>query len=407
MLSGTIVFSQFFEVIYISSPEELTGEAREILGTISGVGIGLDFGGLFRDWLAQLALGLFDAENGLVEHSCVDGTCYARLKPGGDLKRLEAMGKVLGLALRDQQPLGDICPPLAHLLTHPTLPRALQQIREIRLPVPPNQPMLPPMDSERPNDGVPPSVSGGEELRRLGFSAEWLRYEYDFWRRAAHGAAPLDAVDYQGPRSAEGLREHMERKALSSLVLDVSTELEHLWRGLRSVPNVSLPSLEREVKRGLEDAEEERPSKRRRLERSRGEYQGLISGGPDVPVTVWQGVTRYSPVEATQALDGQRTVMWCLGHGAMSLGMAVHVDSPEGGFLCVPSGDGFVINTVQCRVMKDKDGKPVVTPRAWMSFEFLSKGLFLVDLGSCEGTVSKKTEPPGKCISWAEANAMK
>ena len=29
-----------------------------------------------------------------------------------------------------------------------------------------------------------------------------------------------------------------------------STELEHLWRGLRSVPNVSLPSLEREVKRG-------------------------------------------------------------------------------------------------------------------------------------------------------------
>ena len=28
--------------------------------------------------------------------------------------------------------------------------------------------------------------------------------EYDFWRRAAHGAAPLDAVDYQGPRSAEG-----------------------------------------------------------------------------------------------------------------------------------------------------------------------------------------------------------
>eukprot|EP00435_Cladocopium_sp_Y103_P026704 s1422_g6.t1 len=87
--------------------------------------------------------------------------------------------------------------------------------------------------------------------------------------------------------------------------------------------------------------------------------------------------------------------------------MAVRVDSPEGGFLCVPSGDGFVINTVQCRVMKDKDGKPVVTPRAWMSFEFLSKGLFLVDLGSSEGTVSKKTEPPGKCISWAEANAMK
>lgn len=291
-------------VIYISSPEELTGEAREI---------GLDFGGLFRDWLAQLALGLFDAENGLVEHSCVDGTCYARLKPGGDLKRLEAMGKVLGLALRDQQPLGvEICPPLAHLLTHPTLPRALQHIRE-SLPVPLGQPSVPPMDAE-PSDGLPtsPSVSGGEELRRLGFCAEWLRYvsqeEYDFWRRAAHGAAPLDAVDYQGPRSAEGLREHMERKALSSLVLDVSTELEHLWRGLRSVPNVSLPSLEREVKRGLEDAEEERPSKRRRLERS--VLQGLISGGPDVPVTLWQGVTRYSPVEATQALDGQRTVMW-------------------------------------------------------------------------------------------------
>ena len=28
--------------------------------------------------------------------------------------------------------------------------------------------------------------------------------------------------------------------------------------------------------------------------RSRSVLQGLISGGPDVPVTLWQGVTRYA-----------------------------------------------------------------------------------------------------------------
>eukprot|EP00434_Breviolum_minutum_P001263 symbB.v1.2.001108.t1/scaffold59.1/size365495/12 len=249
---------------------------------------------------------------------CVDGTSYARLKPGGDLQHLEAMGKVLGLALRDQQPLGvDICPPLAHLLTHPTLPKALQQIlrdntKEENLGIP--VPLETPMD-------LNPGATGVDELRRLGFSAEWLRYEeYDFWRQAANtseaaastAAVPLDAVDYHGPRNAEGLREHMEQKALTALVLDVSTELEHLWRGLRSVPNLSLPSLEREVKRGLENAEVEveveRPTKRRRLERSI--LQDLISGGPDVPVTLWQAATRYSPIEATHAVEGQRTVTW-------------------------------------------------------------------------------------------------
>eukprot|EP00913_Durusdinium_trenchii_P023257 g21835.t1 len=200
-------------VIYVSSPEELGKEPGR-------QEIGLDFGGLFRDWLAQLALGLFDSSNGLVEHSCVDGTCYARLKPGADLKHLEAMGKVLGLALRDQQPLG-------------VVPRRGSRIA----------------DAE--------AIADVEE-------------EYDFWRRAQRTPveSELDHVDYQGTRSAEGLREHMERKALSSLVLDVSTELEYVWRGLRSVPNVSLPSLDREVKRGLEEE------------------------------------------DATRAIEGQRTVSW-------------------------------------------------------------------------------------------------
>ncbi|CAK8986985.1 E3 ubiquitin-protein ligase SMURF1 (xSMURF1) (HECT-type E3 ubiquitin transferase SMURF1) (SMAD ubiquitination regulatory factor 1) (SMAD-specific E3 ubiquitin-protein ligase 1) [Durusdinium trenchii] len=290
-------------VIYVSSPEELGKEPGR-------QEIGLDFGGLFRDWLAQLALGLFDSSNGLVEHSCVDGTCYARLKPGADLKHLEAMGKVLGLALRDQQPLGvEICPPLAHLLAHPTLPRALQQISKETAEQTADRDCLEIGDQLR-------TPAGGGELRRLGFSAEWLRWvsqeEYDFWRRAQRTPveSELDHVDYQGTRSAEGLREHMERKALSSLVLDVSTELEYVWRGLRSVPNVSLPSLDREVKRGLEEEDVtcSRPSKRRRLERS--VLQGLISGGPDVPLTVWQAVTRYTPYEATRAIEGQRTVSW-------------------------------------------------------------------------------------------------
>ena len=38
---------------------------------------------------------------------------------------------------------------------------------------------------------------------------------------------------------------------------------------------------------------------------------------------------------------------------AMELELVVHVDSPEGGFLCVPSGDGWVINSVQCQRSPD------------------------------------------------------
>ena len=34
---------------------------------------------------------------------------------------------------------------------------------------------------------------------------------------------------------------------------------------------------------------------------------------------------------------------------AMALELVAQVDSPAGGFLCVPSGDGWVINCVQCQ----------------------------------------------------------
>ena len=46
-------------------------------------------------------------------------------------------------------------------------------------------------------------------------------------------------------------------------------------------------------------------------------YSTFFGGGLDKQKQLlwrapWRKQPRYSPVEATQALDGQRTVMWCL-----------------------------------------------------------------------------------------------
>ena len=55
----------------------------------------MDFGGLCRDWLAQLATGLFDASNGLVEHSW--GLTRAKRVPPFpfDLLQRKTKGRVL------------------------------------------------------------------------------------------------------------------------------------------------------------------------------------------------------------------------------------------------------------------------------------------------------------------------
>lgn len=307
-------------VVYIS--EHADDADEDSLPSITRE-LGLDFGGLCRDWLNEVAMGLVSREQGLVEHGLVDGTAFARLKPGGDPQQLEALGKVLGLALRDSQPLGiEMCAPLCHLLTHPRLPTALESIRNIPDTAAARG------DIGQPSPSVPAAQTAGFtgrsfELQRLGFSAEWLRWvsqeEYDFWRAMGQTAPfsreALQDVEYSGPPSAEGVRQHMEKKALSSLILDVSPELTALWRGLRAVPDLTLPSLAVEVrgaKRGPPEIPEpsEGPRAKRRRLADRSPLQEMISGGVDVPVTKWQQFTRYSPNKVEQLPAGLRTMRW-------------------------------------------------------------------------------------------------
>ncbi|CAE7355811.1 unnamed protein product, partial [Symbiodinium sp. KB8] len=307
-------------VVYIS--EHADDADEDSLPSITRE-LGLDFGGLCRDWLNEVAMGLVSREQGLVEHGLVDGTAFARLKPGGDPQQLEALGKVLGLALRDSQPLGiEMCAPLCHLLTHPRLPTALESIRNIPDTAAARG------DIGQPSPSVPAAQTAGFtgrsfELQRLGFSAEWLRWvsqeEYDFWRAMGQTAPfsreALQDVEYSGPPSAEGVQQHMEKKALSSLILDVSPELTALWRGLRAVPDLTLPSLAVEVrgaKRGPPEIPEpsEGPRAKRRRLADRSPLQEMISGGVDVPVTKWQQFTRYSPNKVEQLPAGLRTMRW-------------------------------------------------------------------------------------------------
>jgi len=192
---------------------------------------GVDVGGLRRDWLGRLAGELFDPARGLVEHAVVSGVSTARLKPGANLRELESLGKVLGLALRDGQPLGvDLCPPLAHLLAHPSLPEVLELI-----------------SSDAPE-------KGRERLSQLGFCREWLQWvsqeEYRYKTRQLYCLRRDRTLGGDGELvevSPDPARD-MERRALQVLILDVVEETKAVWRGLRAVPRVPLPNFEDEVR---------------------------------------------------------------------------------------------------------------------------------------------------------------
>ncbi|CAE8597373.1 unnamed protein product [Polarella glacialis] len=359
---------------------------------LAGREAGLDFGGMRRDWLGQLAAELCDPKHGLVELSTVEGAHFARLAPKkteplrpkreeAELRQFEVLGKVLGLALRDRQPLGiHICPPLGHLLVHPDLPTALDLIADYAAA---NGTLSTPGTStpsssnsirtsqcssdsnfsssttsstssnscgtDSNNDNVNSISSnvfqsleeplrddkevGMTELRRMGFSGGWLRWvsqaEHDWAEAQARSAAGWAA----GSEQPQNLAHYMESRALSSLVLDVSEELKAVWRGLRMVPGVPLPSLEEEVRGSkrlreeeAEAAENDRASKppdakRRRMERRVADgassidggslIQGLLSGGWDVPVEQWRALTSYSPALCAAVPGaGQQTVQW-------------------------------------------------------------------------------------------------
>jgi len=302
----------------------------------------------------------------------VDGTPYARLRPGADLAKLEAAGKVLGLALRARHPLGvDLCAPLAHLLAHPRLPQALESITSTVGDGAAGSLLA--VDFS--GDGAPPlpRMQGWERLRRrrqgrqrlvaasellsIGFSREWLRWvsgdEYAYWQRCLAGAQPVGeraqqvrALEAELPDgravTLRNVREHMARRALETLVLDVRKETEALWRGLHAVPGVGLPRLDAEVrgskrlrsrteeedreeplaagartrKRQRREAEEASSSRKRRrgseegpdadepaAKRPRGSagaeglepspLQALLSGDRTIPVGEWQRLTSY------------------------------------------------------------------------------------------------------------------
>lgn len=281
---------------------------------------GVDFGGLRRDWLGRLAEELTCPEAGLVEYATLEGRPFARLRPGGDSKRLEALGRVLGLALRDRQPLGvDICEPLSYLLVHPDLPTALnkisalcdclpkgvraagmfgmfglpraqQRVKARRRSTPTldasaehnmsasSRPRQKPREAFRQRRAAKQIILNGlEELRGLGFSREWLRWisyeEYSYWsakfsasgsrrervrtlRDALHDTA-LDSQHAGADRvSLASLPHHLALRTLKTLVLDVAEELRAVWRGLHWIPGLELPGLEAETGAG----------RRRRLE---------------------------------------------------------------------------------------------------------------------------------------------
>lgn len=352
-----------------SSPtrSERSGPPLPVGGRESGV----DFGGMRRDWLGTLAQELFAPATGLVEHSTLGGGSYARLRPGGDVAQLEALGKVMGLALREGFPLGiDVCAPLAHLLAHHRLPHALRAITAFGA----RHGIFP--------QGVPPAATaagpfdrlccwtspaqlerqGERELKRMGFSRDWLRWvseaELEYWsnclrnpnREKATAAvqATHAMTDAGAPVELDNLSHYMEARALRALVLDVPTELEAVWRGLRSIPRLHLPSVEedvratqpsassaesevpmddaamesprsspRGVRRGSAELEGELPpAKRRRLDSQTSGATGsvlqcLLSGDHDVPTAQWKELTRYTmPKGEPLNADAHRSIEW-------------------------------------------------------------------------------------------------
>jgi len=210
---------------------------------------GIDTGGLRRDWLSRLAGELFDPAHGLVVPVMLDGVEHARLRPGADLRHLEAAGRVLGLAMRDGQPLGvNLAAPLAHLLAHPSLPTAIdamvtagsgstssnsstwRRCRDVGL------------CAQREGAGSAAVGHGAEELRRLGFSRAWLQWaspeEYTYWSTQLRSVRRV---------RAQRMWVGVAQRALEALVLGVAEETKALWRGLHEVPGVPLPELETEV----------------------------------------------------------------------------------------------------------------------------------------------------------------
>eukprot|EP00747_Dinoflagellata_sp_TGD_P162978 gnl/TRDRNA2_/TRDRNA2_181189_c0_seq1.p1 gnl/TRDRNA2_/TRDRNA2_181189_c0~~gnl/TRDRNA2_/TRDRNA2_181189_c0_seq1.p1 ORF type:complete len:854 (+),score=81.86 gnl/TRDRNA2_/TRDRNA2_181189_c0_seq1:78-2639(+) len=305
-------------------PDQLAnGPPLIVYADVVGGETGIDTGGLRRDWLGHLANELFNPARGLVEYETVHGTPFARLRKGGSLQELEAMGKVLGLALRDAQPLGvDICAPFAHCLAHPQLPLVVETVRRL---VPDGnirhgqhvEPQAVDCSADCSADGMPSlgtianrnafaafcsrsfrlhrrsaRVRAMAELARLGFSREWLQWvsrdEYNYYQACLAGpshildhAVDIRAVDEEAPESDEvlsvpKLREHMAHRALQVLIVDVAAELLAVWRGLHSIPGVVLPSLSEEARgskrrRGIIEGEnllnqiDEHNSKRRRV----------------------------------------------------------------------------------------------------------------------------------------------
>lgn len=270
-----------------------------------GVGYedGVDAGGLARDWLNCVAAEAFAPARGLVETSVVDGTAYARLRPGASIPQLEVVGKILGLALRAKQPLGvDVCGPLAHLLAHPELPRALAAIAQAGSWQWRGQ-----------------RLHAATELRELGFSRSWLRWvcceEYNYLEGlllaqddARTRALGLETEDGTAV-TLRNLHDYMRRRALGALVLSVRKELEACWRGLRSIPGAPLPTLSKETLASRQESAEEevpkgrkrlrgkgpelRPVKRARVASAPSPLQALIAGDRDVPVAAWISMTAY------------------------------------------------------------------------------------------------------------------
>ncbi|CAK0831776.1 unnamed protein product [Prorocentrum cordatum] len=279
---------------------------------------GIDAGGMGRDWLNRFIVEAFDPANGLVDTATVNGRAYARLKKGASVARLEAVGKAVGLALRAGQPLGvDLCAPLAHLLAHRRLPQALESVHAglggAAAPGPPG--------------GAPPSgrrsagwerlqlrlAARGRAVRRLkaaaeqvllGFSREWLIWaspeEHAYWSRClsedlpasdraglveAAGAVTVD----DAPVTLENLPEHMARRALDELLLDVREETLALWRGLHSIPHVKVPRLAREArssKRLRQCVEDEEEARLRKRLRTADAGQASASTPPRAPLPV-------------------------------------------------------------------------------------------------------------------------
>ena len=105
----------------------------------AGVEMGVDAGGLYRDWLGRVASALFDPRLGLfTETDEVDGIRYLRLSEATAalamseqqiLEHYRFAGRLIALSLRDQLPIcANLAPPLCRLLVAAQNEHAAQQV---------------------------------------------------------------------------------------------------------------------------------------------------------------------------------------------------------------------------------------------------------------------------------------